>query len=232
MRELWIKFKQGLFTKTQFLTGVTLSFIFVSGFIYAFNQLNLTIFTKGTTISAAQVNANFEYVNERIQAIADYSQGFSVRTSGPTNFGTVPRTVMQTFSDGTNVGTVCCPQYPRVGNFFDDYDPNQVSNRAADYIANQYYEVQEDGFYMMHYSAKPSIYHNSSAYAVIYKKSPSSTAINTFAGRDYGWTSVSTGASVSRYLRSGDKVFFNIRVPSGAGTFSFEPGIQFTIKKL
>jgi hypothetical protein len=232
MKHLWEKFKNGLFTKTQFLTGMTLSFILISSFVYAFNQLSLNIFSSGAVISSAEVNANFEYVNERIEAMAEYSHGFSVETSGPVAITSVARTVMQYFSDSTPVGTVCCTQYPRLGTFFDTFDPDQVSEKAANYITDQYYEIPEDGYYLMYFSAKPSAYHSSSAYGVIYRKSPTSAQVNSLASREYGWSSVSTGASVSRYLRSGDKIFFNIRKTSAAGTFNFEPGIKFTVKKL
>ena len=232
MKHVWEKFKNGLFTKTQFLTGVTLSFILISSFVYAFNQLSLNIFSSGAVISSSQVNANFEYINERIEAIAEYSHSFSVETSGPLAITSVARTVMQQFSDGSNVGTVCCTQYPLVGTFFDTFDTNQISTKAANYIVNQYYEIPEDGYYMMYFSAKPTAYHSSSAHGVIYRKSPSSLQINSLVSRDFGYTTVSTGASVSRYLRSGDKVFFNFRKTSPSGTFNFEPGIKFSVKKL
>lgn len=88
MKEFWHKFKNGLFTKAQFLTGATISLLLTSSLVWAFTVANMTTFTSGTTISAAQVNDNFTYLKERLEALSGGK--FVVSTSTPQAFPTVP----------------------------------------------------------------------------------------------------------------------------------------------
>ena len=77
MKSFWKEFRKGLFTKSQFLTGVTITLLTTSAVVYAFNQLALNIFAPATTISAAQVNANFEYLKERFSYFYGVNHGFN-----------------------------------------------------------------------------------------------------------------------------------------------------------
>jgi hypothetical protein len=78
------KFREGLFTRTQVITGITLTAIGATTFVYAFQLLTLHSFTPGTPISSAQVNQNFQALN---QALASLPIGFSV---GLNNSLTIP----------------------------------------------------------------------------------------------------------------------------------------------
>lgn len=99
------KFREGLFSRTQVITGITLTAIGATTFVYAFQLLTLHTFTPGTTISSAQVNQNFQDLN---QALASLPIGFSV---GLTNSLTIPsftgatalpfETVHYDFTDGS-----------------------------------------------------------------------------------------------------------------------------------
>lgn len=79
MKNFWKKFKAGLFTKSQFLTGMTIALITTSALVYAFNQMALTIFQPNTPISSQEINDNFEYLNERIKYLA--GNQFAVKTN-------------------------------------------------------------------------------------------------------------------------------------------------------
>lgn len=88
MKEFWHKFKNGLFTKAQFLTGATISLLLTSGLVWAFTVASMTTFTSGTAISATQVNDNFTYLKERLEALSGGK--FVVSTSAPQVFPTIP----------------------------------------------------------------------------------------------------------------------------------------------
>jgi hypothetical protein len=73
----WLKnFRKGLFTKSQFVVGVTLTMFTTSLVVYAVqNLLGLNVFIAGTPISSSDVNLNFSYINKMVQ---DTNQKFSV----------------------------------------------------------------------------------------------------------------------------------------------------------
>lgn len=72
----WFKnFRKGLFSRTQVITGITLTAIGATTFVYAFQLLTLHSFAPDTPISSSQVNQNFQDLN---QALASLPIGFSV----------------------------------------------------------------------------------------------------------------------------------------------------------
>ena len=130
----WSKFKKGLFTRSQVLTGVSLSLLTTSAIVFAFNQLSLNIFSSGTTISSTQVNDNFEYINERIKYLA--GQQFEVaRTADfPLTSGLTSRTL-----------------------FLDAAIADFTSNSLANSVATQgYFTVPETGLYELQLSGELS----------------------------------------------------------------------------
>ncbi|MBT4790805.1 MAG: hypothetical protein HON90_04480, partial [Halobacteriovoraceae bacterium] len=84
--KLYNKFKNGLFTKGQFIVGVTLTMVTTSALVYAYQLISLNIFTDGQTISAAQVNQNFNQINEALSRVGNsFEVGMSANQTIPTS---------------------------------------------------------------------------------------------------------------------------------------------------
>lgn len=69
--KFWKKFREGLFTKTQFIVGVTLTMATTSALVYSYQVLTLNEFTGGEIISATEVNSNFQQINEALSRVSN-----------------------------------------------------------------------------------------------------------------------------------------------------------------
>lgn len=127
----WKKFKKGLFTKSQFLVGVTLTMLTTSALVYGYQLLSLNVFSSGDTISSSEVNDNFSQIND---ALSRSNNAFEVALGAgqvlPTPTG---NNYTWTNYTGINVDSI----------IFDDSE----FGYAAEFQANGAFTIQEAGFY-------------------------------------------------------------------------------------
>lgn len=218
MKKLWQNFKQGLFTKSQFVTGVTLTMLATSAVIYAFNQLSLNIFTSGSTISASEVNANFEYLKERI----DYLSGGLVDIYGQTS-GPIPSTGNIT----SNFHTL---GFNSIAAEFDT-----THNVASQMITNSGFSVTENATFEFTFKGAMDTSVNTNAFTILpirrYIDSTGSTAYSNFISITmYSWSSGGTVFSWQDTLQSGDFYYLGIQ-NYNPNNVDLLPGYQLIIRK-
>jgi hypothetical protein len=218
MKSFWKEFRKGLFTKSQFLTGVTITLLTTSAVVYAFNQLALHIFAPSTTISASQVNANFEYLKERI----DYLAGgvYEIEDTG----GQVLST------------TICCD-----GSFLEtltfesvvaDFSPG---GDGAQFVAAQEFTIAAAGTYKVTFSGQvDTTTYNDPLLNIM----PVKRYIDTGSGSTYYQTTSGvylsssnlTGAqTMTMTFNAGDVLFVGAEVNSANAELA--PGFKFKVQK-
>lgn len=125
MKNWFLKILNSLFSRARVMIGITLSMIFASAFIYAFQLLNLNVFSPNTTISSTEVNDNFSQLNE---ALSQVPVGFSVGLT--TDFS-------------MNSGSTVTFSVDKI-NY--DFTENQL---ATTLTASDYFSVPQTGFYQI-----------------------------------------------------------------------------------
>ena len=199
MRKFLKRFKEGLFTKSQFLTGTALVAISLSAIVYAVQTIGLYEFTPNTPISAGEVNHNFNQVTKMMKRLLN---GFSVSLDTAVN-ETGP------YSAGFN---------------FTSVDFNLMDYDYADqFVAGtQGFVIQEYGGYVFKYRVKNNIY--SSCCSSIKYTTDGGTTSNWLSDLSYmspGVTSV--GSTTTVWLDSGTTVSLILQIDSGI-TIDLPPG--------
>jgi len=216
--KFWKKFRAGLFTNTQFLTGMTLSLLFTSGVVWAFTVASMTTFTSGTPISSAQVNDNFTYLKERLEVLS--GDKFVVSTSTVQSFPTV----------------ACCG-----GNTLGQLDYDTVESDLSatgigtDFTTNDFIIISEGNFYEV------SVVGQVETGSV---KTSGDLKIQKYTGGVGSPTYITAlniatpggsfqGTRQTVWLKSGDKVeVVGEAGCCGAGDVDVQAGSKFTLKKL
>jgi hypothetical protein len=200
MKDFWYKFRKGLFTKSQFVTGVTITLVTTSALVYAFNQLSLNIFSSGTTISATEVNANFEYLNERIKYLAGYQFALGTPYDDTTEYITAGDTITVDFDE-------------KIADFTDN-------GEADGLVANGMFTIVKSGSYTVSYevTGAPQVIGTDNAYGSVFMEvntlGTSTFAINYSGGFNFNYSSynaniTTNGGGVTSYT-AGDVVRFRM----------------------
>ena len=214
----WKKFKKGLFTTSQNITGITLALIGTSALVYAFNVANLITFHSGDTISAQEINNNFNYLNERLAYLAKREVAVSNNTPVTITSGTT------TPIDFNNV-------------IVDFSGPAAEGDQI---VQNDVYNIPENGKYSWTISGSVQSMTFGTANVYLYAKTVStltSTSANAY-GYIYGTGNYNMqfSGSATATLNSGDQIIFEKTVSHWNGTSgdtaTLNPGIKFSIKKV
>ncbi|MAZ48482.1 MAG: hypothetical protein CME65_07960 [Halobacteriovoraceae bacterium] len=212
--KFWKKFKEGLFTKTQFIVGVTLTMLTTSALVYSYQVLSLNQFTGGTTISATEVNSNFQQINE---ALSRVSNQFEVSISADKT--------LTTNVSATNWAT------------YDDLDIDSLISddtefgSGAEVVSGNGFTVRSDGFYRFLAVMKANTASSSpGSYGYVYLGEQSeATSWNSV----YLYSSSTSPAFLeySRFLTSGEVIKFRSKVYSGSLVLDSSK-FQLKVKKL
>jgi hypothetical protein len=132
MKNTWQKFKAGLFTRAQFITGVIIFMLTCSSVLFAYETaVTLNIFSAGQKISAADVNENFDKVNDQLAKL---------RENKKMVFGLMAD---QTFNSGVTSLSFDSVYYDRLGHGY-----------GSDLLTSNYFTIQESGVYEFSYSVR------------------------------------------------------------------------------
>lgn len=215
MKKLWRDFRAGLFTRSQFITGVTLTMVATSAVLYAFNQLSLNIFSSGQQISSQQVNANFEYLKERI----DYLAGGLIEFEGS-----------DTNISSTGSGSV----YHTItfDNVIVDFDS---TGRANEIITNGGFTITDPGLYEISFRGEMDTVVNTNYFGVYpvkrYIDSLGSTVFqNNFDTLSFYSSSGEIGKQWEMNYNVGDVFFMGLQ-HSNANPVKLLPNYKFSIRK-
>ncbi len=214
-KSLWKKFRSGLFTNAQVFTGVTLSLLFTSGIVYAFTVANLNVFSSGTTISASEMNDNFTYVQERLEALSGGK--FQVTNASTFSFGSWP----------------CCASSTQRVNFDTvDEDFSGPASYGSNFVVGNTFIADESRFYKVSLIGKLTAGSLNGGNLSVQRTSGGTTSTYNQLWL-YTTDTTLKGQQTDVYLNAGDK----IEVIGGAQCCSgnpatFETGIKFSVRKL
>ncbi len=221
LSEFFRKFRKGLFTKAQFVTGATISLMVTSALVWAFTHSSITTFNQDDVISSTEMNNNFAYVKERLDKLAGGK--FVLATTSVVNLAT-PTT------------SHCCKADYLFPITF-DVAVEDFSTHGQDYLSNGNIVVQESGLYQMILTGR--IQNPTSNYGsiVVARKDPGSSTYSmplnlTF----YNTTNFDYKSSNSSiFLNSGTTIQIRGSAdkygPNGANV-DFDTNISFSFKKL
>jgi hypothetical protein len=122
------RFKQGLFTKAQVLTGITITMVTTSALVYAYQILSLYTFTAGDTIKSQEINDNFSQINDLL--------------SRSNNTFEVGLTANQSVASTANVYSLMDPL--NINTVYSDYTEHGYGTALNN---NGSFTLQENGLY-------------------------------------------------------------------------------------
>lgn len=200
----WQKFKAGVFTKAQFVTGVSIFVLISSAVIYAYDALTLHVFSSGQTISSVQVNENFAKINT---AIGNLNKKFIVGLT-------------------TNL-TI---NYPLNSGYVDIYDTVIIDasghSYAYDLVTNNSFTIKEDGLYDINMVARAT----SSAYSPELRVMKGTSILTSLTGLYNSFSSNPAISGQKYYLSSGDVIYVQAYNWDSSSTGSFD--LQSPVTKL
>lgn len=219
MKAIIKKFVEGLFTKAQFITGTTITLLVSSAIVWAFTHTSLHEFYPNTTISASDMNDNFEYVKERLDALG--GEQFELKT-----------TSAQSLPHGSTNNQVADLTSITFGTVSVD-----LSTLGALYQSQGYHVVTESGFYQ--YNMVGNIQAGTANYGslVLAQKVPGSS---TFTKQNYlsfyNTTNLNKkGTQATSFYNSGTSIMIMGGAnywANGASNMTIDAGVTFSFKKL
>jgi hypothetical protein len=186
-KSLWQKFKDGLFTKAQFVVGAGIFALIGSAVLYAYDVLNIAPFVSNTVISATTMNNAFLEVNNKIKKFNNkFMVGISSNVLIP-----LP---LDTSSVATDIFNTVI--YDGSGNSY-----------ASELVNNNSFIIQESGLYKVMIMGQASSTNFSPQLQV--RKFPSSSLASAWGLYSFG-TAIPQFNEQTHYLSSGDVVYVNL----------------------